>query len=222
MKSLFLSVMVFAACIFVGGCFEQQGGKGGLTSLETGFWEFYGEDSEADAPDVWRVEDGVLVCKGLPRGYLYSKEQFEDFVLKLEWRWPEGEEPGNGGVLIRMVGEHKIWPKSLEAQLNAGGAGDFWGLDGYELDGPENRTNSVDHERFGRLTNIKRAKDMEKPAGQWNSYEIISEGEVVTLVINGEQVNRATGCKPVRGRICLTAEGDEIHFRNIKLMPVGE
>ena len=74
-------------------------------------------------------------------------------MLKLEWRWPTDKEPGKGGVLIHITGENKIWPKSLEAQLNAGDAGDFWGLDGYELSGPADRTRSFDNEKFGKLTN---------------------------------------------------------------------
>jgi len=165
---------------------------------------------------VWRMEDGVLVCSGNPLGYLYTRQDYRDFTLKLEWRWPE-DKPGKGRVLIRMTGLHKIWPRSLEAQINAGGAGDFWGLDGYGLIGPVERMRSLESPQFGSLTNVKKTKDLEKPAGQWNTYEIIAEGDTVTLIINGEQVNKATGCDLDAGRICLTSEGSEIHFRNITL-----
>ncbi|MHC4355006.1 MAG: 3-keto-disaccharide hydrolase, partial [Planctomycetota bacterium] len=68
---------------------------------------------------------------------------------------------------------------------------------------------------FGKLTNVKKIKALEKPAGQWNTYEIVAEGDTVTLIINGEQVNKATGCDLDAGKICLTSEGDEIHFRNM-------
>ena len=118
-------------------------------------------------------------------------------------------------MLVRTTGEHKIWPRSLEAQINAGDAGDFWGLDGYELSGPAERMRSMDHQQFGKLTNVKKVKALEKPPGQWNSYEIIAQGDTVTLVINGEQVNKATGCDLDSGKICLTSEGSEIHFRNV-------
>ncbi len=141
-------------------------------------------------------------------------------MLKLEWRWPADKEPGKAGVLIRMTGEHKIWPKSLEAQLNAPDAGDFWGLVGYELSGPADRTRSLEHEKFGRLTNVKKTQSLEKSAGQWNTYEIIADGDTVTLIINGTEVNKATGCAPNSGRICLTSEGSEIHFRNVRLLPL--
>jgi hypothetical protein len=152
-------------------------------------------------------------------GYLYTNKAYGDFVLRLQWRRPAGNAPGKGGVLIRMTGAHRIWPKSLEAQLNWPGAGDFWGLAGYALNGPAERLQSVEHEKFGKLTNLKKTADHEKPPGEWNSYEIIALGETVTLMINGKVVNRATGCDPAPGRICLTPEGNEIHFRNVVILP---
>jgi hypothetical protein len=194
--------------------------QGNLAKLDGGFWSFYSSVSGSQMKDVWRIEDDALVCSGMPLGYLYSNAEYDNFVLKLEWRWPADKEPGKGGVLIRTVGEHKIWPKSLEAQLNAGDAGDFWGLDGYELQGPADRTRSLNHEKFGNLTNIKKRQPLEKSVGQWNKYEIIADGDTVTLTINGTEVNKATGCVPNSGRICLTSEGSEIHFRNVELMPL--
>ena len=140
--------------------------------------------------------------------------------MKLQWRWPPGKKPGKGGVLLRMTGENKIWPKSLEAQINVGDAGDFWGLDGYALSGPAERSRSLEHPRFGKLTNLKKAAAAEKAPGEWNQYEIIVNGDTVTLSINGKQVNKAAGCGLVPGKIVLTAEGDEIHFRNVRLTPI--
>jgi hypothetical protein len=184
-------------------------------------WKAFHEDPDAKLEDVWCFGgDGVLVCKGTPKGYIYRDIPCDDFVLRLEWRWPPGKKPGRGGVLLRMTGEHRIWPKSLEAQINVGDAGDFWGLDGYRLDGPADRLNTLEHEQFGKLTNLKKTGPAERPAGEWNSYEIRVEGQTVTLTINGQMVNRATGCDVVRGPICLTSEGDEIHFRNVRISQI--
>ena len=182
-------------------------------------WKDFTEDERVRAQDVWKVEDGVIICKGSPRGYIRTEQDFTDFVLRLEWRWPKDKKPGRGGVLIRMTGEDKIWPKSLEAQINSPDAGDFWGLVGYNLSGSADRYKQLDHEKFGKLTNLKKAKAAEKPPGQWNLYEILADGPVVTLKINGQVVNRATDCDVVPGSICITSEGDEIHFRNIQLIP---
>lgn len=208
---------IFAAGLCLAGCAVEHGPARISDGFTLSAMEHYSADPLVRMQDVWTMEDGVLVCRGEPLGYIYTKHNYRDFTLKLEWRWPEGKKPGKGGVLIRMTGEHKIWPRSLEAQINAGEAGDFWGLAGYELSGPEERMLSIEHERFGKLTNVKLIKSLEKPAGQWNTYEIIAEGDTVTLIINGEQVNKAVGCDLDAGRICLTSEGNEIHFRNIEL-----
>ena len=212
---------VISVCLSCLGC-SFEGGHGDTGSaLDETFWSYYSSDPDSQRQQVWTEEDGVLVCSGSPLGYLYSNVEFDDFVLTLEWRWPADKEPGKGGVLVRMTGEHKIWPKSLEAQINAGDAGDFWGLDGYTLVGAADRTRSIDHESFGKLTNVKKTQAVEKPPGQWNTYKIVAEGDTVTLTINGTEVNRATGCAPRRGKVCLTSEGTEIHFRAVKIVPLA-
>lgn len=185
------------------------------------FWKVFSEGPEADAAKVWKCSDGILICKGTPKGYLFSAQDYTDFVLRLEWRWPEDKKPGKGGILLRMTGPDKIWPTSLEAQINAGDAGDFWGLDGYPLEGPPDRWKTLKHPQFGQLTNLKKLTTTERPVGQWNQYTITVRGEVVTLEINGQTVNKATGCPARPGKICLTAEGDEIHFRNVRLVPLN-
>jgi neutral ceramidase len=205
---------------------EQDDGRVALLSTQSddgtlAGWKFFSEDPKAKPSDVWQLTaDGVLVCKGTPQGYIYTEKSYADFVLTLQWRTPPGRTPGRGGVLVRMTGKHKIWPKCLEAQLNAGDEGDFWGLDGYTLSGPERRLKTIPNQQLGKLTNLKRTEAAVKARGEWNRYEIIAQGESVTLRINGREVNRATGCAAVSGPICLTAEGDEIHFRRVALRPL--
>lgn len=180
-------------------------------------WACFLDDPEKTMSDVWQLKDGVLICQGTPLGYIYTKQDVRDFKLSLEWRWPPDKAPGKGGVLLRMTGEHRIWPKSLEAQINNGDAGDFWGLAGYELSGDSTRKRTLVHEQFGQLTHLKKTQAQENPPGQWNTYEIVARGKTVTLIINGEQVNQATRCATEPGKICLTSEGNEIHFRNISV-----
>jgi hypothetical protein len=181
-------------------------------------WTSWHETPGTRTGDVWHLDaDGVLHCKGTPLGCLYSERDYSDFVLTLDWRWVPGKKAGSGGVLLRMTGAPRIWPTSLEAQINAGDAGDFWGLDGYSLSGPADRMKTLTHPRFGPLINVKKLRPLEKPPGEWNHYEIRAEGPVVTLRINGQEANRATGCSPLSGRLCLTSEGDPYEFRNIRL-----
>ena len=50
-------------------------------------WNVFLVDSKIKKEDVWSVKDGVLVCKGEPLGYLYTKQPFKNFKLTLQWRW---------------------------------------------------------------------------------------------------------------------------------------
>ncbi len=213
-----LMIVVVACFCSATGCASRISKLADL-AFEPGLeeWECYLAEPGAKLEDVWAAENDVLICWGNPLGYLYTKKDYRDFVLELEWQWPVDKGPGKGGVLMRMTGSHKIWPRSLEAQLNAGDAGDFWGLAGYQLSGSPERTKSINNKIYGMLTNVKKAKAMEKPAGQWNHYEIIAKGDRVILKINGQVVNEATGCDVTPGKICLTSEGNEIHFRNLRL-----
>jgi hypothetical protein len=187
------------------------------TAGQTVKWVAFSEDPKKKLTDVWEIRDGVIICRGTPLGYIRTEKDYTNLILTLEWRRPAGKKPGRGGVLIRTTGKDQIWPKSLEAQLNAGGAGDFWGLIGYRLSGPEDRMKTIEHDQFGTLTNVAKSKDVEKPVGEWNTYKIVAKGGAVTLSINGHTVNEATDCEIVPGKICLTSEGDEIHFRNVRL-----
>ncbi len=192
-----------------------------LIDGELSAWQAFHAEAGTSTKDVWSVtEDKVLVCQGQPLGYLYTREKYEDLLLEFEWCWPAGQEPGRGGVLLRITGEHRIWPKSLEAQLNAGDAGDYWGLADYELKGPADKMKTIEHPEFGKLTNVKKAESLEKDAGQWNHCRIRLVGEKVTTEINGQLVNEATGCEAGAGPICFTAEGNGIQFRNIRVQKI--
>jgi hypothetical protein len=183
-------------------------------------WMSFHEAPGTKTADVWQLRtDGVLVCKGRPRGYLYSEGQYQDFVLQFEWRFPPGSTNSNGGALVRMTGEHGIWPKCLEFQLNQKQAGDFWAIRGYEFTGPAEHMQVMTNASFGVLRHLKRQSDQEKPVGEWNQFEGIVDGATVIQKVNGTEVNKATGCEVVPGRILFTSEGQEIHFRNLRLRP---
>lgn len=161
---------------------------------------------------TWSIEDGMIICKGEPAGYIRTLHDYKNYVLKLEWRFnPVTKQAGNSGVLLRMIGPDKVWPKSVEAQLHSGNAGDFWNIDDYKMQTDPARTK-------GR--NTKKTKMAEYPVGEWNEYEIIVNRGDVILFVNGEEVNRAWDVEENAGKICLQSEGAEIHFRNIRLAPI--
>lgn len=172
-------------------------------------WTFFLDKPNAKLGDVWSLKDGVLDCKGQPIGYIYTKDTFEDFVLELDWRFPEGGEPGNSGVLLRRVGPHRVWPKSAEAQLQHRSAGDIWNIDDVPMVVDKSRTS-------GRRTQ-KLAPCNELPQGQWNHYRITLDRGNLTLEVNGIVQNSATWVERVAGNLCLQSEGSRIQFRNIIL-----
>lgn len=185
-------------------------------------WDYHLVDPDVKMEDVWSVRDGILVCKGQPFGYLCTKDEFTNFKLTLQWRWAPGKEPGNSGVLLRATGKPQAFmPRCVEAQLKSGSAGDIWGFIGFPVKGPEDRFREVKaNPVLGDFVGVAAAKNAEKEPGQWNTYEIVLQGDQLTLWINGQKVNVATGCDVVAGKIALQSEGAEIHFRNIRLVPL--
>jgi hypothetical protein len=211
------------AVSFAGAASAEQTGRRLFTTQsangEIAGWKSFHADPNTKTGDVWKLSaDGVLLCKGTPQGYLYTEQQLTDVRLELEWRWPPEAKPGSGGLLLRMTGEHRIWPKSLEVQLNHGQAGDFWGLAGYGLIGAAERMESLESPKFGKLTHVKFTQPLEKPAGQWNHCAVELRGDRISVRINGQQVNVAERCDAAAGPLVLTAEGAEIHFRNVILL----
>jgi len=177
-------------------------------------WDFHLRDPKVKMKDVWSVKDGLLRCKGRPVGYLKTKKKYTNYILRLEWRWPKGSEPGNNGVLLRVVGPDKVWPKSVEAQLAHKHAGDIWNIDKFPMKVALERTK-------GRHT-AKMHPTNEKPQGEWNLYEIILKGGNLTLKVNGLVQNTASEVEEVPGAVALQSEGAPIEYRNINLMPLGE
>jgi hypothetical protein len=170
---------------------------------------------DADSMDgTWSVQDSVMICTGQPIGYIRTIADYTNYVLKLEWRFdPVTKQAGNSGVLLRMVGEDKVWPKSVEAQLLSGSAGDFFNIGEFQMTTDPSRTN-------GRHT--KRLRDVERPIGEWNEYEIICDHGDVTLIVNGDPINHAWDVAEESGKIGLQSEGAVIHFRNIRLAPITD
>lgn len=178
-------------------------------------WHLYVDDPEIKPTEAWRVEDGVLRATGVGKGYVRTEMAYADYRLSLEWRWPQ--DAGNSGVLVNIVNADQLWPKSFEAQLKSGAAGDFAlfmdARSNEEIVGRNPKGVST-----GRL--VRPGPSQEKPVGEWNTYEIVVEGDTLALAVNGVQVNLMTGISPTAGMIGLQTEGTPIDFRNITLTPL--
>ncbi|MBX3356764.1 MAG: DUF1080 domain-containing protein [Phycisphaeraceae bacterium] len=174
-------------------------------------WKVFVPGDE-DTSSLFVARDGVLICEGRPIGYIATTEQFESFELELEWRFDPERGAGNSGVLLRVADEDHVWPRSIEAQLHSGNAGDIWNIGEVPMQVDPDRTE-------GRRTR-KMAESSERPLGEWNHYRIVLDGGALELHVNGVLQNTAEACEVRPGRVALQSEGAFIEFRNITLRPL--
>jgi hypothetical protein len=159
-------------------------------------WRFSGgkEDGAREAPN-WKVKDGVIHLTGGGSPHLATEGQYGDFELRLEWR--ALRDKYNSGLYIRSgqkIGANQI-------NLARGGEGAFIG---------------------GKVDGAKAVPDLQKPAGEWNEWRVLAQGDRLTFWCNGKKAWEATGLKPARGYIGLQAEGAPMEFRNIRLREIKE
>ena len=158
----------------------------------------------------WSAEDGVLVNKPVQQegkrhisyGNLCTVEEFEDFNLKLQVNVPKG---GNSGVYLRGI---------------------------YEVQVSDSYGNNLDaHNMGGIYSRITPTVNAEKPAGQWQSYDITLLDRHVTVKLNGKTIidnQPLLGCtggalwsdefRP--GPIYLQGDHTAVTYRNIVLTPI--
>jgi hypothetical protein len=171
-------------------------------------WKLY-LPGNADVTKTWSIKDGVVACTGKPAGYMRTENAYRDYKLTVEWRFTRA---GNTGVLLHMSGPDKVWPRSIEAQGLHENQGDFFVIDGTEF--KEHR--GVEGRRVA-----KKGPSNEKPAGEWNTYEIVCKGTGIRVFVNGKLMNEATECNVSSGKICIQSEGGEIEIRKVLVEPAG-
>ncbi len=179
------------------------------------------ENTDIDKVDIdtlFYVEDGVINAKGKPFGYIRTKDTYENYTLHVEWRWVE--EPSNSGVLLHVTDEDKVWPLTVEAQLHHTDAGDIVLIGEGSKATVSDSTYQI-NPGDDPWTVIKKMEDTsEKPAGEWNTYEITCKNASVELKVNGVLQNYATDIYPNSGHIAFQSEGSWIQFRNITIQPL--
>jgi hypothetical protein len=65
------------------------------------------------------------------------------------------------------------------------------------------------------------APDSEKPAGEWNSCDIICRGDTIAVTINGVVQNKVTGCSLSGGAVGFQFEGVPFELRDVNLTPLN-
>ena len=212
---LFYAILV-VFFLFSSGCEKPQSEKQDIWNGEDfSGWTFVLAGDTVAAEKVWSVTDSSILCLGKPNGYMRTDSSFSDYKLHLEWRWVE--EPGNSGVLLHIQGEDQVWPNCIECQLKSGNAGDII------LMGPSRVTqkDSVITNSKGFAKAARFENSSEKPAGEWNTYEITCDGSEMTVYVNDTLQNRVTDVSFTKGPIGLQSEGSPIEFRNLYLLPLN-
>ena len=178
-------------------------------------WNIVVDSEDGEPKDLFYVEDGVINTPGEPFGYIRTKESFSNYKLHLEWRWTE--EPSNSGVFLNVQGKEIVFPHCVEAQLMNGKAGDFVLMRKGASITIKDSTYMVTSDEHPYLGIQKFEDSSEKPAGEWNSYDITSLDGTLELYVNGILQNKGTGMNLTEGNIALQSEGGPIQFRNIYL-----
>jgi len=187
----------------------------------SGWTKFLDPKKKTEPDKIWSVKDGMIICQGSVYGYLLTEKEYENYELKVQWRWadkpPTIGKVRNSGVFVHVNGPDKIWPKAIEAQLMEDHAGDFWLVDNFKLTVDPKRQDPRVARHYYRM------KDhVEKKIGEWNQYEITCKNGTIKLVINGELVNEGSHAEMTKGKILLQSEGAEIHFRDVMLKHLGQ
>ena len=181
-------------------------------------------DTSVTARNPFIVRNGMLVSLGNPKGHVITDADYANYRLDVEYRFPG--KPGNCAVLVHASTPrslYKMFPKSIEVQMNHQHAGDFWCIcediivpDMVARRGPQEKWGVEGKAR--RILNL--TDDSEKPLGEWNQMTIECVGTAVKVWVNGDLVNYGTNCTASSGQIALQAEGAEVEFRKLDLTPI--
>lgn len=183
-------------------------------------------DTNPDTINPFIVRDGMLVSLGKPAGHIITDAIHSDYRLNVEYRF--AATPGNCGVLVHASTPralYSMFPKSLEVQMEHTNAGDFWCIvEDITVDDMEARRGPMENWGIteGKGRNIKHLKDAELPVGEWNTMTIECLGDEIMVWVNGEMVNHGYDCTATKGQIALQAEGSEVEFRKIEMIPIRE
>lgn len=142
-------------------------------------------------------------------GALTSKDEFENYHFKLEFKWGEKKWPPretavrDSGLLYHCVGPHgaagTFWMQSPECQIQEKDCGDFWSVAGVIVDVEGVRKDGKGPVTYkkgeAKITvpskdsggpRIVKGADFEKPTGEWNTIEVMVVGNTAVHLVNGK------------------------------------
>jgi hypothetical protein len=182
-------------------------------------------DSNRNAISPFIVRNGLLVSLAKPGGHLITDAEYKNYRLQTEYRF--AGTPGNCGTLVHASSPrvlYKMFPKSIEVQMMHENAGDFWCIaeditvpDMEKRRGPKENWGTVDG-KARRIINL--TDGLEKPVGQWNSMTIECVADTIKVWVNSDLVNYGYNATAQKGHIAVQAEGSEVEFRKLELIPI--
>ena len=123
--------------------------------------------------DQYEVKDGAIVCRPKKGGTIYTKDEYSDFVARVEFRLPPA---GNNGLAIRYPGYGDgAYVGTCECQI---------------LDDDDPVYAKLDPRQYCAsaygMTAVNRG--YLRPVGQWNFIEVTAIGPKLTMELNGTRV----------------------------------
>ncbi|WP_343448907.1 ThuA domain-containing protein [Micromonospora oryzae] len=180
---------------------------------ETGYTALYNGATTGwsqAGPGGFTNTDATLSSSGGLGLYWYSAKQFTNYSLKLDWRIPGDD---NSGVFVGFPASsdpNSAMTNGYEVQIDA-------------TDSDDRTTGSI----YGVKSADLAARDAAlNPPGEWNTYELLVEGERLQVLLNGVKINDFTNTDPARslaGYVGIQnhGTGDDVSFRNIRIKELG-
>lgn len=211
-----LALLVFLVALVARA--QQPASEPGFTPLFDG----KSLDGWQNGKDGYLIQDSSIVSQPKGSGNLATIKEYGDFHLKFEFKLTPG---ANNGIGIRVPDE-----KPGERLDPA-----FKGMEIQVLDDANDRYKDIkEWQHHGSVYGVVPAKTgFLKPAGEWNSEEIIAKGKQIKVILNGEtivdaDVEKASasgtldgkdhpGLKRDSGHICFCGHGAEVWFRNLRI-----
>ena len=179
---------------------------------------FNGKDFEGWAGPIenYEVKDGAILCKPGKGGTIYTKDEYSDFVAKLEFKLPPG---GNNGLAIRYPGSgDTAYVGMCELQV---------------LDNTSGQYNKLDKRQYhGSAYGMVAAhREFLRPVGEWNFEQVTVKGSTLKVELNGTTILNTDLSKVTEfmagsahpgkdrksGYFGFAGHSDPVQFRNIRL-----
>ncbi|HET6422675.1 MAG TPA: DUF1080 domain-containing protein [Planctomycetaceae bacterium] len=204
--------------IYIRELSAEEAQKAALGSDEGFKSLFNGKDLEGWAGPVenYEVADGVIRCKPGKGGVIYAKDEYADFVVRLEFKLPPG---GNNGLAIRYPGQgDTAYVGMCELQV---------------LDTEHPKYANLDpRQAHGSAYGMAAAhRGYHRPTGEWNFQEVTVKGSTIKVELNGSVIldtdlSKITeymansphpGKDRTSGFFGFAGHSDPVEFRNIRI-----